>query len=171
MSVDEVIEHVDVPLMREDLDVERRAVERIFDERPMARVEGDVTVVPVVEEFLQRRFLLREEVRIARRRTEGRAVADVALQREHAHVRELPPPETNEIRISGARSSPMNPNYETPRTSAPKVAVVDEGRGVLDRASGAARATTDRARSFPVGVLLLLIVLAIALIAIVAAIF
>lgn len=67
----------------------------------------------------------------------------------------------------------MNPLHQTPRASSPKVAVTDTSRGLglgLDRPS-AAHGTVARARSFPVSVLLLLVVLAIALIALIAAIF
>jgi hypothetical protein len=115
-----------------------------------------------------------EEAAIVHR--EPRVVEEIALER-HVSERVVPARTTlkkTDIRISEAGRSDMNPNYQTPRTSSPgaaRVAVVDEGRSALGRASGAAHATSARARSFPVGVLLLLIVLAIALIALIAAIF
>lgn len=218
--VEEHVEHVDVPLIREDVDVERRAVNRVVDERPEARIEDGITVVPVFEEIVQRRFLVREEVRVGRRRTEGRAVADIPVNREQvaieridpgtpradgavdvrgteeaafvsaeprvvddvvlertAHERIVPVKGTlqhTEVNVAGTGRSEMNPSYQTPTPSSPsanKVAVVEKDRGVTSKASGAARATASRARSFPVGVLLLLVVLAIALIALIAAIF
>ena len=220
--VEEFVQRVDVPLTKDDVDVERRAINRVFDERPEARVEGDTTIVPVVEEIVQRRFLVREEVRIARRHTAGRAVADISLAREQAAVSELaagaPPlpgaidvPRTeeaafvtaqprvveeivlerraetrtapvhttlkhSEVNVQELGRSDMNPLHQTTRASSPnaaKVAVTDTARGGghgLDRPS-AAHGTLARARSFPVSVLLLLVVLAIALIALIAAIF
>jgi uncharacterized protein (TIGR02271 family) len=142
--VEENVEHVDVPLIREDVDVERRAINRVVDERPEARIEDGVTVVPVVEEVMQRRFLVREEVRIGRHRTEGRAVADVPLVREQVTIEKL-----------AADAEPLEQRAKG-TARAPEVNV-----------SNRARST----RSFPVGVLVLLVVVAIALIALIAAIF
>ena len=56
---------VDVPSMeltREHVTVERVAIDRFVDCEPETRVEGDATVVPVVEEVLVRRLVLREEL-------------------------------------------------------------------------------------------------------------
>jgi len=61
----------------------------------------------------------------------------------------------------------MNPSYQSPRTSAPNASRV----AVVENHTSAAHGTALRARSFPTGVLLLLVVLAIALIALIAAIF
>jgi len=62
------------PLFSEDVNVERIPVNR-FVETPMeVRQEGDVTIIPVIEEVvtMQKRLMLKEEVRITRRRTEVR---------------------------------------------------------------------------------------------------
>lgn len=56
---------VDIPemeLTREHVTVERVPINRFVDCEPEARVEGDATVVPVIEEVLVRRLVLREEI-------------------------------------------------------------------------------------------------------------
>lgn len=62
---------VDEPLFSDDVSVERVPVNRIIDGPMDTRHEGDTTIIPVLEEVVtvQKRLLLREEVRITRRRT------------------------------------------------------------------------------------------------------
>jgi len=62
---------IDEPLFGEDVTVERVQVNRLVDAAPQSRQDGDTTIIPVVEEVItvQKRLLLREEVRITRRRT------------------------------------------------------------------------------------------------------
>lgn len=69
------------PLFMEDVDIERIPVNRIIDGPMHPRQEGDVTVVPVIEEVVtvQKRLLLREEVRITRRRTELRQPRQIVM--------------------------------------------------------------------------------------------
>lgn len=73
---------IDEPLFYEEADVERVPVNRIVDGPVETRQEGDVTIVPVVEEVVtvQRRLLLKEEVRIRRRRTEVREPRRIVVQ-------------------------------------------------------------------------------------------
>jgi hypothetical protein len=63
---------IDEPLFTDDVSVERVPVNRIVDAVPETRQEGDVTIIPVIEEVItvEKRLLLREEVRIRRSRTE-----------------------------------------------------------------------------------------------------
>ena len=59
-------ETVEAMLLREDLQVERVAVGRVVDEAPATRREGDVLIVPIMEEVLvtEKRLMLKEELRI-----------------------------------------------------------------------------------------------------------
>ncbi|MGN6390579.1 MAG: YsnF/AvaK domain-containing protein [Burkholderiaceae bacterium] len=83
-------ETVDLPLMRDELSVERVPVGRIVprDDPPAARQEGDTWIVPVLEEVLvvERQLRLKEEVRITRQRREIRAPQTVALRTEEVAV-------------------------------------------------------------------------------------
>lgn len=81
---------VDEPVIAEELQIERHRLDRIVshDEPPVMRTEGDTTVIPVLEEVLvvEKRLMLREEVRITRIRRVEHASREIALRREHVHV-------------------------------------------------------------------------------------
>jgi uncharacterized protein (TIGR02271 family) len=107
-TVDVREEVIDLPLSREEVEVERVAINRVVPEVTPVRQEGDTTIVPVFEEVLvvEKRLLLKEEVRIVRRRTEERRPQRVTVRREEASVERLPaggpaPPEGGR----GTRSS------------------------------------------------------------------
>jgi uncharacterized protein (TIGR02271 family) len=81
-------EVVDVPLETERVEVERVAVDRLVDRPEQVRQEGDVTIVPVMEEVLvvEKRLRVREEVRIRRVRSTERVRRAYTLRREEADV-------------------------------------------------------------------------------------
>jgi uncharacterized protein (TIGR02271 family) len=81
-----------VPVARDEVDVERVPVGTFVDGPVEARVEGDTTVIPVLEEVLvvQRRLRLKEEIRITKRRVEGRATERVTLLSEEVEVERVP---------------------------------------------------------------------------------
>ena len=88
-----VTEHpvtIDEPLLRDELRVERVAVDRIVGpgETPAQRYEGDTLVIPVLEEVLvvERKVRIREELHITRVRHEERHVETVALKAERIEV-------------------------------------------------------------------------------------
>ena len=88
-----VREAVDVSGWRETVDVERVPVGRAVDAVEAPRVEGDVTVVPVYEEVLvvTKQLVLREEVRLTRRREQTAPPAPVELRRQRVEVERTPP--------------------------------------------------------------------------------
>ena len=75
-------------LHHEHVVVERVAVGRIVDAIPPVRQEGDVTIVPVVEEELVvvRRLVLKEEVHLRRVRTTTTHSETVAIREQHVAV-------------------------------------------------------------------------------------
>jgi uncharacterized protein (TIGR02271 family) len=79
---------VDVPLVKEDVDVQRVAINAPIDAPPAVRYEGDVMVIPIIEEVVvvEKRLMLKEEIRITRRQSELREPQRVTLRREHAEV-------------------------------------------------------------------------------------
>jgi uncharacterized protein (TIGR02271 family) len=85
-------EAVSVPLLREEVEVERVSVGEYVDEAPPVRTEGDVTVIPVVEEVLvvEKRLLLREELRVTRRHTQSVDERTEVLRSETIDVERLP---------------------------------------------------------------------------------
>lgn len=87
-SVREREELIDMPLLGEEYEVERVPVELFVDEPVGPRHEGETLVIPVLEEVLvvEKRLLVREELRITRRRTEGRDRRRVTLLSEEVSV-------------------------------------------------------------------------------------
>lgn len=75
------------------VDIERVPVGRTVAEVPPVREEGDTLVIPVLEEVLvvERRLVLREEVRLRLRVEERRHAEEVTLRRQHATIERLPP--------------------------------------------------------------------------------
>ncbi|MCB4823408.1 YsnF/AvaK domain-containing protein [Roseicella aerolata] len=76
------------------VEIERVPVGRPVTEAPPVREEGDTLVIPVLEEVLvvERRLVLREEVRLRLRTEERRESVPVTLRRQQAAVERLPPP-------------------------------------------------------------------------------
>jgi len=84
---------VEVPVAHERVDVERVPVGRVVDVPPAVRQDGDVTVVPVIEERVvtRKELVLVEEIRLIRRRAQSQALKDVTLRREHVVVERFDP--------------------------------------------------------------------------------
>ena len=89
-TVSEHEQVLDQPLLQDRLEVEHVQIGRVVAdaEPPQMRYEGDTLVVPVLEEVVvvQKQLLLKEEVRITRRREEMRAPQTVRLRKEQVQV-------------------------------------------------------------------------------------
>ena len=97
-QVEEVRSDVRVPVTTEVVDVQRVPVGRVVDEPPSVRHEGDVIVVPVVEERIvtRKEQVLVEEIRLTRRREVTEAKAEPMLLRRERVVAERFNPDTGE---------------------------------------------------------------------------
>lgn len=75
-------------LAQQNATIERVAIGRVVSETPAVRHEGDVTIVPVMEEVLvvETRLVLREELHIRISETRQPATQTVRLRREHAEI-------------------------------------------------------------------------------------
>ncbi len=84
-------EQVDVPVMREEVVVERVPVERFVAEPPPVRQEGDVTIVSILEEVLvvEKRLMVREELRLTKRQVLTHDLHTVTLRTEVANVERI----------------------------------------------------------------------------------
>jgi stress response protein YsnF len=78
-------------LVTEEVHIERVLLDRFVDVAPQPRQEGDTLIVPVVEEVavVEKRLLLREEIRLTRVRTSERFEQPVVLRTTHAVVERL----------------------------------------------------------------------------------
>lgn len=103
-------EVVDEPTIREEIHVEHVPVNALVeDEPPQPRTEGDIFIIPIIEEVLvvERRLLVREEVRISRRRTRVSNPQRVTLHREYIEVERIPAgPETTPDANTASEDTP-----------------------------------------------------------------
>jgi uncharacterized protein (TIGR02271 family) len=85
-------ETVEVPLTREHLEIERVPIGREVEAIPPRRQEGDVTIVPVVEEVIvmRRKLVLKEELHLRLARTTEQHRERVTLRRQEAVIERLP---------------------------------------------------------------------------------
>lgn len=85
-------EIVDEPLLREEVSVERVAINQMVDQPTQSRYENDVLIVPVFEEVLvvEKRLMLKEELHIAKRQTTHQEPQQVTVRREEVNVERLP---------------------------------------------------------------------------------
>ena len=79
---------VEEDLAREQVIVEHVPIGRIVETMPEVRQEGDVTILPVVEEeiVIQRRLILKEEVHIRREKVIERYSEPVSLREQQVTV-------------------------------------------------------------------------------------
>lgn len=79
---------VETDLTHDQVVVERVFIGRVVETVPEIRQEGDITILPVVEEevIVTRRLVLKEEVHVRRVRTVERHVETVTLREQHAAV-------------------------------------------------------------------------------------
>jgi len=87
-NVREREEIVDQPLRREKVEVRRVVRNEVVSGPLPVRQEGDTTIIPVVEEVLvvEKRWVLKEELRLTKQRFEERHQERVLLRGEDAEV-------------------------------------------------------------------------------------
>jgi stress response protein YsnF len=84
---------VDEALTHEQVEIERVTVNRPIDAVPPVREEGDLTIIPLVEEVLvvERRLILKEEIHLRRVRTTTRHREAVTLRDEEVVIERAEP--------------------------------------------------------------------------------
>lgn len=96
--VETVEENVRADLKGEEVEVTRVPMDRVVTEAPAIRTEGDVTIIPVLEEvlFVEKRLVLKEELHVRRLATEESVEIPVALRKERASIERVPSGNTTE---------------------------------------------------------------------------
>ena len=86
-------EVVDEPILRDRVEVERVPVDRVVAEAPPIRHEGATTIIPVLEEVLvvEKRLMLKEEIRITRHPEQSREPQRVVVRSEEVSVERVQP--------------------------------------------------------------------------------
>ena len=79
---------IDEELTQVRVEIERVPIERVVDVVPPIRQEGDITIIPVVEEIVvvERRLVLKEEVRVRRVSTKEQHQETLVLRQQEAVV-------------------------------------------------------------------------------------
>ena len=91
--VSERTEYAALELKSSDLIVERIAINRVVDAAPSVRQEGDTVVVPVIKEIMvvEKRLLLKEEIRVRQQPIVQHVREPVVLRSEEVSVNRHPP--------------------------------------------------------------------------------
>ena len=84
---------VEEDLIKESILVEHVPVNRYIDEALMTRQEGDTTIIPIMEEIMivTKQLVLKEEIRITRRREQSHYQQTVPLRAEEVEIKRLEP--------------------------------------------------------------------------------
>ena len=90
---------IDMPLLHEEAAIERVPVNRVVEKVEPVRQEGETTIVPVYEEVVvvERRLVLKEEIRITRRKQTRHERREVELRSEEVQVTRSPPTRADEV--------------------------------------------------------------------------
>ena len=91
-KVREEEETVDIPVLQEDVQVERVPVNRFVETAPQVRYEGETMIVPVLREVVvvEKRIELIEELHITKRTIQTQVSQQVTLRTEEVTVERLP---------------------------------------------------------------------------------
>lgn len=86
--ISESPEFISEVLGAENIEIERIPMDVLVDAPPPVRTEGDVTVIPIVEEVLvvTKQIRLKEEVRISRRHSASNYYEEIRLRSEELVV-------------------------------------------------------------------------------------
>jgi uncharacterized protein (TIGR02271 family) len=78
-------------LEREHVEVERTAIGRQVDKAPPVREDGDTLIIPVLEEIVvvERRLVLKEEIRVHRKREKQPYQERVVVRKQEAVITRL----------------------------------------------------------------------------------
>lgn len=108
-------EVIDQPLVEDEVKVVRVAVNQVVAQAPEVRYEGDTMIVPVLEEVVvtEKRLILKEELRITRRKVTVNKPQSVILRSEEITVEEIvpaPAPVSGSIPVSATHAhNPQTP--------------------------------------------------------------
>ena len=95
-------QQIDEMLSQDRVEIERVSIGRIIDSIPETRVEGDTTIIPVVEEIVvvERRLILKEEIHLHRVRT-STPHREIVTLREQTVTIERGGPDTTDQATTG----------------------------------------------------------------------
>jgi uncharacterized protein (TIGR02271 family) len=77
---------VNVPVVHEEVEVEKVSVNQFVESAPEVRYEGETMIIPVIREVVEVRLLLVEELHVTKRRVETQHSEEVTLRKEELTV-------------------------------------------------------------------------------------
>lgn len=77
---------LDIPLLNENLRIEKIPVNRFIDEYPETRFEGEAIIVPVVKEVIVKKLLLVEEIHIIKEQKTENGTGSVSLRKNKVTI-------------------------------------------------------------------------------------
>ncbi len=79
---------VEAALLQEEVQVERVPVNQYIETPPQVRYEGDIMIIPVIQEVIviEKRLMLVEEIRVNKHQTERKVSETVTLRKEEIHI-------------------------------------------------------------------------------------
>lgn len=79
---------VEAPLIHDEVNVERIAVNQYIDTAPQVRYEGDVMIIPVIQEVvvIEKRLMLVEEIRVHKQQLKTNVSQTVTLRKEVINI-------------------------------------------------------------------------------------
>lgn len=77
---------IDTPLIHENIEVERIPVNQYVEKPPEVRQDGEILIIPVVEEVVVKRLILKEEIHVTKRKEEVTYKEKVRIRREDVKV-------------------------------------------------------------------------------------
>ncbi len=82
---------IDIPLMQERVSVERVAINKFVDTPPEIRHEGDLMIIPVLEEqiVVQKRLVLVEELHVTKQLVETHHSEEVTTRKEDVNIERI----------------------------------------------------------------------------------
>ena len=101
VQIDKVVhevEHViNEPLLREQVQVEHVLINKVIVQPAESRYEGETLILPIMEEVLviEKRLMLKEEVRITVHKTTVSEPRQVIVRQEEVNVQRVPADDTN----------------------------------------------------------------------------
>ncbi len=82
---------IDIPLIQERVSVERVAINKFVDTPPEIRHEGDLMIIPVLEEqiVVQKRLVLVEELHVTKQLVETHHSEEVTTRKEDVNIERI----------------------------------------------------------------------------------
>ncbi|PSR53300.1 hypothetical protein AHMF7605_07030 [Adhaeribacter arboris] len=83
--------HVEAPLLQEEVQIERVPVNQYIETAPSVRYEGEVMIIPVIQEVvvIEKRLMLVEEIRVHKQQVHTNVSETITLRKEEVKIERI----------------------------------------------------------------------------------